>query len=121
MFNFTRTLMFSLILAFSAMSVVGPAAAASMNFAMATSIDAADDMVGVAGEMKDCADQSASKATMKNCNLVCNATVSYTLVSMESIVFSEVVIASEHPMVRVQADDRTLTYDSPPPRSFILI
>ena len=115
MFNFVRAIMLTLILAFSAGIVVGPAAAASMNIAMATSMVSAD------GTMKDCADQTSSKATMQNCDLVCSATAVFAMAPAQDVAFTASVFAVEHLRIDVRADGRTLVYVSPPPRSFILI
>lgn len=121
MSSFVRTFMLSLILAFSAMSVVGPAVAANMNFEMAKSMLATDEMVGAALEMRDCAEQSASKTSMANCDVVCSATAAFSVVLPEEVVFSEPASVADHLMFDVRAEGRTLTYDSPPPRNLILI
>lgn len=117
MFYFVRAIMLTLIIAFSAGSIAGPAAAASMNIAMVTSTSMANDD----GVMKDCADQTSSKAAMKNCDLVCSATAAFALVAAEDVVFSETVLVVDHERTEVRADGRILVDDSPPPRSFILI
>lgn len=117
MFYFVRAITLTLIIAFSAGSIVGPSAAASMNIAMAKSISMANDD----GAMKDCADQTSSKAAMKNCDLVCSATAAFAFVAAQDVAFSEAVFAVDHQRTEVRADGRTLVYDSPPPRSFILI
>lgn len=115
MFNFVRAIMLTLILTFSAGIGVGPAAAASMNIAMATSMVSAD------GTMKDCADQTSAKATMQNCDLVCSATASFAMAPAQDVAFSASVFALEHLCIDVRADGRTVAYVSPPPRRFILI
>lgn len=117
MFCFARAFMLFLVLAFSASSIAGPAAATSMNITMAVSANVAD----ANDNMQDCVDQRASKAAMINCDLVCSAPAVSVVGAGANVVFSEAVFTVVHLLVDVQADGRTLVYNGPPPRSFILI
>lgn len=109
--------MLFLVLAFSASSIAGPAAATSMNIAMAVSTNSAQADVN----MKDCVDQQSSKSTMIKCDLVCSATAAFAINADAGVVFSEAVFTVVHLLVDVRADGWTLVYDGPPPRTFILI
>lgn len=117
MFCFARVFTLFLVLAFSASSIAGPVATTSMNIAMAVSTNSFD----TSDNMKDCADQRASKAAMMNCDLVCSAPAASVFGAGAGVVFSEAVITVVHLLVDVQADSLTLVCNGPPPRSLILI